>query len=197
MSPRPLRSPDEVHRLYPPRASRSVAPRNLNRLRGFVAQYKYYDIRILILLLPMHRVELMTRQRKPLLEYTLTARMRKSLLTLPLDPSKQHVLDGGVIRHFSIGKGHPIVLWDILVHDSQYLIGSTYRERYALLKSICGGPSRYERSTGRDVALLFPEIFGLLRFSRMALMSDFGMRAKQTAWKEFSSKTPPESSLRH
>jgi len=183
MSPRLLRSLKELRKLYPPRATRSVSPNSLERLKGFVAQYKYDDIRTLILITPGGRVELMTRKRQPHFEYTLTPGMKKSLLHLDLDGSKYHVLDGGVIRHFSVGKERPIILWDILVHNDQYLVGSTYRDRYALLKSICGSPDLVEQVTGRDIALVISGNLWLAPIFKSGF-ADRYWHASETEWLE-------------
>jgi hypothetical protein len=45
------------------------------------------------------------------------------------------------------------VLWDILVWNNQYLVGTSYLKRYRLLSQVCGNPSRYESETGRSIAL--------------------------------------------
>jgi ATP-dependent DNA ligase len=143
----------EPDRLYPPRALSALNPGSLRSVAGFVAQYKYNDIRTLIHLLPDGRIDLRTRQREPVKEYDLTFRMRGWLSSLELDPDLHHVLDGGILRHFTARGEAPIVLWDVLVHDGKPLIGERYRDRYTLLRRICREPNAPEQETGREVAL--------------------------------------------
>ena len=47
-----------------------------------------------------------------------------------------------------------IVLYDILVHNSEFLVGSTYDSRHSLLTSVCGAPRELEKDTGRGIALV-------------------------------------------
>jgi ATP-dependent DNA ligase len=140
-------------RLYPPRARTALHPRELRSLAGYVAQFKYNDIRTLVHLLPGGEVVLRTRQLEPHREYALTPRMRGWLQALELDPDTHHVLDGGVLRKFSVRGEQPLVLWDILVHEGRHLVGQRYRDRYALLKAACGNPRQLETDTGLEAGL--------------------------------------------
>src|SRR6185437_8467572 len=133
-----LREPARLKSLYPPRAEVTVNPARLARYRGkYIGQFKYNDVRTLILIFPHGKVELLTRQRVPHKGYRLSSRMRSALHSLDLSPVHSHVLDGGIMRYLSVRGERPVILWDILVHDDEYLLGSTYLQRYALLKKIC------------------------------------------------------------
>lgn len=146
----------ELRPLFPPRPRGAINPAALPRYRGFYAQPKYNDIRTLIYFRPDSGIELFTRQREPHREYALTAGMSRSLGTLKLASGFYHVLDGGILRtpkKMPKGVDRPIILWDILVHESRYLVGTTYRERYALLKKVAGDPGRFETRTGHKLGL--------------------------------------------
>ena len=153
-----IESKTELVRIYPPRIEIILPPENLERIRGYYAEYKYNDIRTLIHILP-GEILLMTRKREPVKEYSLTEPMKNALNRLRLDPTKLHTLDGGIIRHLSIGGEHPIVLWDVLVHDNIPLIDRTMVDRYRLLEKICGHPKKLENSTGHQIGL---EVSGAL-----------------------------------
>lgn len=68
--------------------------------------------------------------------------MLASLQTLKLKKGFFHVLDGGLLRRKA--RNNVIILWDVLVHENQYLLGTTYRERFALLKTIMNRPLHKE-----------------------------------------------------
>lgn len=158
MIPITLRSTEELEKLYPPRAEAMAPPSTLGRFKGFIAQYKYNDIRTLFHVGPQG-IELYTRKREPVREYQLTAEMQQAWNSLHLSRDQHHTIDGGILRHLVLRGQSPIIVWDILVHDGIYLLGTTYRERYQLLKRICGGSFRAESLTGREVGLV---VTGLL-----------------------------------
>ncbi len=143
---------EQIRRLYPPRAIIAADPDKLSQFRGYIAQYKYSDVRILLCFLPGGRFRLMSRKREPIKQYRLSAVMKKALDSLGLDPEKTHVLDGGLMRSVPNHGERPIIVWDILVHDGRHLVGTTYASRYDLLKNLCGNPRRYETVTGEKIA---------------------------------------------
>jgi ATP-dependent DNA ligase len=152
--------------IYPPRPLGSIAPGTVGHYRGYIAQYKYNDIRLLIHLLPGNGIRITNRHKGPLKSYRLSETMSASLRSLKLDPSAYHLLDGGLMRTPAAEDGErTIVLWDLLVEDGRYLLDSTYVERYRRLRRAAGNPRRRERETGHALALQIrphlwlPEIF--------------------------------------
>jgi ATP-dependent DNA ligase len=131
-----------------------MPPSSLDRFKGFIAQYKYDDIRTLVHFHRGGEVTLLTRKLEPVKEYRLTPRMTAAFRSLELDPARIHVLDGGVMRHLRVHGENPIVLWDILVHNGQYLLDTTYAERYQLLRELAGEPATFESKTGRKIGLI-------------------------------------------
>ena len=149
-----LSQPELLKRIYPPRAEVTLNPARLaHDGRGYIGQFKYNDVRTLIFFFPEGRIELLTRKREPHRGYHMSEGMRRALLGLGLSRERSHVIDGGILKNLSVKGERPIVIWDILVHDDDYLLGTTYEERYGLLRRICGNPSRAERVTGREVGL--------------------------------------------
>lgn len=147
----PLRY-DHLRLLYPPRAESAARPAEVDTYRGFIAQYKYDDIRTLVYILPDRAVALYNRHRRTHLEYAMTIGMKKSILELNLLHGFYHVLDGGILRSLAKHGLDRIVLWDVLVHKSSYLVGTTYAERYELLETIAGRSRELETDTGRGLA---------------------------------------------
>lgn len=150
----------EFRALYPPRPRGAINPATLSRYKGFFGQYKYNDIRTLIYLFPDGRVELLTRHKVPHRFYELTEKMTENLRSLDLERGHFHILDGGVQRvpmKLPRGEERPVILWDILVHKSVYLTGSTYRQRSALLTRICGHPKQLEKKTSHELGLVIED----------------------------------------
>jgi ATP-dependent DNA ligase len=164
-SPEPL-SRETFRSIFPPRARAMLPASRLGELRGYIGQFKYDDVRTLIILWPGGEIELLTRHRVPHRLYRLTPAMLTALRRLRLSPDRCHVLDGGVLRHFAVNGVRPIILWDILVHDNQHLIGTTYATRYALLHDLCGSPVDLEQSTGYEIGIeITPELWLAPSFS--------------------------------
>lgn len=147
--------------IYPPRPLGAISPATLANYSGYVAQYKFNDIRILIQIDARGKASLLSRKREPLLSYELTRNARDSLAKLKLPRGSLHLLDGGLMRTSDFPGGvHPIVLWDVLMLKSEYLVGTTYAERYARLRAICGNPRARERESGARLALrVGPELW--------------------------------------
>lgn len=139
--------------MFPPRASVSIRPENMNQYKGYIAQLKYNGSRTLIFVLPDGTIELWSRHQEPHKQYKMTADMEESIRALNLPPKSFHVLDGELMHSKTRGLKDKIVLYDILVYQDQYFIGSTYAERYVFLNNLCGDPSVPESETGRKIAL--------------------------------------------
>lgn len=143
----------ELFVMFPPRADTSIRPENIDKYKGYIGQYKYNGTRNLIFVLPDGSIQLFNRHQEPHKQYKLTKRMEQSILGLDLPAGHYHVLDGELMHAKTTGLKDRIVLYDILVYNSQYLVGSTYQERNDLLASVCGQPQEVEDATGRGIAL--------------------------------------------
>lgn len=138
--------------IYPPHPAATLKPEQLHRIPGHISQFKYDDWRILIYLLPGGGVELYTRRKSRLPRYEPPKGMIQGLHRLDLDRTKLHVLDGGLLHYKTERIKDTIVLWDILVHDGNYLLGSTYAQRYSLLRRICRAPKAPVVLDGLEIA---------------------------------------------
>lgn len=146
---------DHFPSIYPPRPASAIDPATISRYQGYIAQYKYDDIRLLSYIHPTGRVELLNRKREPILSYHLDSGMKRAFGKLNLTHGKHHLLDGGLLRGtVQAGRPRTIVLWDILIHDDQYLLGTSYCQRYNTLKGICGNPTLQEHESGEEVGLI-------------------------------------------
>lgn len=140
--------------IYPPRPWGSIPPETVSRYRGYLAQYKFNDIRLLISIDAKGAVSLLTRKRQPVRSFGVDERLRAQFGRLRTKRGKLYLLDGGVLRSgYGPDLRKPVVLWDLLVYESQYLIGSTYEERYRLLSNLCINPRKLETATGHETAL--------------------------------------------
>ena len=108
---------------------------------------------MLIYILPDGKIRFFTRKKTPLPRYKAPAALLKSLHALKLKPGFFHVLDGGLLHYKTERVKNTIVLWDILVHESQFLTGTGYGERYKLLEKITGKPKTAVRLDGIKIAL--------------------------------------------
>ena len=126
--------------IFPPRPLHDPVPYDkigMYSRYSWKAQVKYNDKRSEISI-SNGSVELFNRHKSKHKTFVLTAELREELLTvardvLGLDVSQWSYLDGGLLdgknRHIS----GLIVLWDILVREGDWLVGSTYAERYEWL----------------------------------------------------------------
>ncbi|OFZ17963.1 MAG: hypothetical protein A2X94_08710 [Bdellovibrionales bacterium GWB1_55_8] len=126
--------------IYPPHPAITWRPERLDELKGYVAQYKYDDWRILVYFVPGAGVQLFGRRKAPLPRYRPPEQMLRELNALPVTRDKLQVLDGGLLHYKTSRIKDTLVFWDILIHDGRYLLGTTYRERYDLLTRILGTP---------------------------------------------------------
>ncbi len=141
--------------LYPPRPKTSIPPAKIGgyEKKCWVAQRKFNGTRTVIYQTGETGadISMLTRHRTPHKQYMLTKDMRTALESLGVGPLA--VLDGELMHNKTRGLKNTIVLFDILVLDGEYLIGSTYAERYSLLWKALGGPKTFEQVTGHSLAL--------------------------------------------
>ena len=138
---------------YPPLPCVASTVEAAVRARGFWIQYKFDDVRTLIELDPAGALRLWNRHREPLRAYRISQRLRDAIFGLRLAPGMRHVLDGGFLRGVPALAGErPLILWDILILDGRYLLGSTYGERFQKLTDLSGHPDQVEKYTRLGVA---------------------------------------------
>lgn len=163
--------------IFPPRPWGSIPPETVSKYRGYYAQYKYDDIRLLIEVGREGEVTLSTRKRQPLKSFAVDERLRRQFAGLRTKRGRLYLFDGGVLR---TGYGpelrKPVILWDVLVYEDRYLLGSTYEERYHLLSNLCINPRKFETATGHQTAFeVGPDLWLARNFT-----GDFARRFEST-----------------
>jgi hypothetical protein len=134
--------------IYPPRPMKEAIPFSQVKIYsqyGWVGQVKYNDKRTEISVSD-NGVEIFNRHNSTHKTFTLSAALREELLTvfrdiLGLDVSNWSYLDGGILDGKNKHISGLFVIWDILVREGDWLVGSTYQERYNWLleKAIAAG----------------------------------------------------------
>lgn len=122
--------------IFPPRPTEAI-PRDQTEFLGeygWTAQLKYNDSRCLVKYLPGGEIQLWNRHGERFRDYTapdwLLEQLNSLREELGLDKDSHHLLDGGLIDKKHRAIKDTIAIWDILVRDSQHLLGTTYQERY-------------------------------------------------------------------
>jgi ATP-dependent DNA ligase len=143
--------------MYPPRPDGSIPPDTIQKYPGWVGQRKWNGTRNLIFVMPDGSYELWNRHRQQHKQYKVSASMQNSLQELisKLERGVFHVFDSELMDAKTTKLKDKIVLYDVLVHDGMYLLGTTYKERYKKLLNILGNPKDHESDTGRKLALKF------------------------------------------
>jgi ATP-dependent DNA ligase len=157
--------------MYPPRPSRKIPPEKISDYegRGWMAQLKFNGTRTLIELKPGEDPVLWTRHKEEHKAYQMTPSMLETLKELheTLDPNTAHVLDGELMHSKTKGIKDVIILFDILVLEGEYLIGTSALERYMFLYDEVFEPQERELKTGRSIALFIRENLWLAETSFM------------------------------
>jgi len=127
--------------IYPPRTTSTLPPGTLpNTQQPLIAQYKYNDTRLLIKLQPNKKPELWTRH-KTKLHYDPPQTLTQQLQNIhnQLGPTTTHYLDGGLMHDRHPAIKNTIIIWDILAHNNQYLLNTTYQQRTQILQQLTQG----------------------------------------------------------
>lgn len=130
--------------IYPPRAKDAIPFKEASILAefGYIAQPKFNDSRCLIKYAPgwtddPQNIQLWNRHGERFRDYIAPLDLLIELGTvaesLGLSPNAYHLLDGGLLDKKHAHIKDTIVIWDILVQDSQPLLGTKYSNRYARL----------------------------------------------------------------
>lgn len=128
--------------IYPPR-SQDAIPReqtDIFQMLGWIAQYKYNDSHCLIKYCPNGDIQLWNRHAERFRTYHLPDHIQQQLQDIGQRighvAGNLTILDGGLLDQKHRAIKDTIVIWDMLVHNNQHLIGSTYQSRYDQLASI-------------------------------------------------------------
>lgn len=144
--------------IFPPRPQTAIPRDDLETFAtlDWIAQLKYNDSRCLVKYLPDGTIELWNRHAERFRTYTapdsLIEELHEVAETLGLKLGKLHLLDGGLLDQKHVAIKDTIVIWDILVRDGEHLLGTTYQERYEMLRSTPYG-DRYQKWTFDDFNL--------------------------------------------
>lgn len=138
--------------IYPPRPAGAIPPDNVTRYPGWIAQYKYNGTRNVIFVFPDGHIEMFGRKKEHNKAYITTDEMRAAFISLKLPKNKFHVFDGELMHSKTRGIKDRLILFDILVYNGEYLLGTRYINRYRLLENILGSPTEFETETGNKIA---------------------------------------------
>jgi hypothetical protein len=131
--------------VFPPR-SKNAVPRSRTAMfgeLGWKAQFKYNDTRIIVKYCADGKIELWNRHAERLKSYHTPDWLMDELLevgiSLNLSKGTTTMLDGGLLdtKHRLIKD--TIVIWDVLVLNNEYLIGTTYQSRYNKILDLAKG----------------------------------------------------------
>jgi hypothetical protein len=131
--------------IYPPRPNTAIPRDQLEMFgeMGWIAQLKYNDSRALIKYLPDGNIELWNRHAEKFRSYTapdwLLNELRDLQTALGLSTSEWSLLDGGLLNSKHEAIRDTLAIWDILVKNGEYLVGTTYGERYEQLNALTVG----------------------------------------------------------
>lgn len=142
--------------MYPPRPKTSIPPEKVGDYeeKGYIAQLKYNGTRTLVEMSPGPTIKIWTRHKEPHKAYELTDAMRSDLLAIYMagDMTKTMIFDGELMHSKTKNLKDTLVLFDILVCDSDHLIGMPMLARYSIMSDILGEPDQWEEETGRKIA---------------------------------------------
>lgn len=122
--------------LYPPRPLKDAVPReSLDMYNGWLAQLKYNDQHCTISI-DDSTTQFHNRHNGLLKSYPDYLNTEITQVRKQLNLQGWSYLDGGVLQNKSRFLTGLLVIWDILVNDSEWLLGSSYKSRYESLLAI-------------------------------------------------------------
>lgn len=147
--------------IYPPRPNEGAVPATelpIFRDRGWQGQLKFNGNR-LVLFKNGAGTTFYNRHKDVHKRYTppdwLIQEIEDACRSLGLDQDKWSLLDGELLHHKHPLFKDTIAIWDILVRDSQWLLGTTYQERYeSLLAQLPPEPEMFYLEVGGERFLL-------------------------------------------
>lgn len=132
--------------IYPPRPSASIPLDEAKKMgdMGFTFQFKFSDTRNLIYYNPDGTIELWNRhgekQKQFVPQEELLSQLKEIKKYLNIQDGKLTVIDGGILHNKNKFIKNTLVVWDILVHNNEYLTGTTYGDRYSILLNATSKP---------------------------------------------------------
>ena len=142
--------------IYPPRTSTCTPFEQAKALARFdlQAQYKYNDSNVIVQFAGGN-ITLWSRHCTPIKNYplppSLENELRATIRILGLDPQGHHRFNGGLLHFKHTAVKNQIVLWDILVMNGEYLIGTPYYERLGMLQTAANGPHCFTNGDGTEL----------------------------------------------
>lgn len=131
--------------VYPPRPKSKMHPNDLARMEkvgGWLAQYKYKGSRVVVAI-SNGKIELRNRHGSHHTKFFVNQDLHNQIMSLNLDPTKEYLLDGELMDHFTKDIKGTIVFYDVL-WAGRYLFGVNQLDRLALLSEICRHPTQME-----------------------------------------------------
>lgn len=126
--------------IFPPRTKICFPRSDATFLKGdhWQAQYKYNDSRCLIKLTPQGTIELWNRHAERFRTYTAPPELISQAQEVfqKLGCTTYSLLDGGLLAQKHPAIKDKIVVWDIIVHNEQHLLGTKYLERYQKILNV-------------------------------------------------------------
>lgn len=127
-------------------------PESLKDYPNWVAQYKFNGTRNIIYVFPDGHIELFNRHGEHNKAYQVTEDMIQGFKKLNLKKGVFYVFDGELMHSKTKGLKDRVILFDVLVNAGEYLLETSYIERYKLLMNLVGNPSEFEEETGNKIA---------------------------------------------
>jgi hypothetical protein len=130
-------TPDQY--IFPPRSQDAIprADTEVFKALDWIAQLKYNDSHALIKYCADGEIQLWNRHAERFRTYYPPAELIEELRMigdrLGVEPGAVTILDGGLLDQKHQAIKDTIVLWDILVHNNQHLLGTTLDSRYVQL----------------------------------------------------------------
>lgn len=122
--------------IYPPRPMKEAVPFDsvdMYKRSGWIAQTKFNDLRT-VFSIENSQAKIFNRHHGPHKTYTLSDALRAEIVEAAekfgLDLDKWNYLDGGLLHGKHKIMKDTLVIWDILVRDNDWLLNTTYKERY-------------------------------------------------------------------
>ena len=149
---------EEMAYIYPPRSNTCVAitsdtAKNLANSKAWIAQLKLNGQRNLIYHYPGGKIEFYGRHNSRHLNYAepdwLLDQIRDNI---NIDRDKFSVIDGELLHAKHPTMRNTLYLWDVLVLNGQYLLGTKYLDRYDMLFASCLASSKQPGKFGPQIS---------------------------------------------
>lgn len=179
--------PDQY--IYPPRSADAI-PRDQCEIfaaMGWLAQYKYNDTHILIKYCDNGTIEIWNRHAERIKSYHAPDWLIEELVEIGLhEPGSTTILDGGLLDQKHAAIKDTIVIWDILVHNNEHLIGTNYQHRYNIIKTTATNQNwEYHHKSHQPIP------FGLKITNNIFIPNNWPAQLWDTAWDNIQTVNQP------